>query len=183
MAAINNTDYASIFEEVLRAKSLGAYPPVHPIYGETENAFSFGRVSVGQSLHCKFKLTNTSRVGCQVNINIKSKRAKNEQASGHAPAEMPFTLDHTSMHLEALKSQIVTCTFAPQNANTYNALFEAVLEGNHVDPKHKSLVFDLIGESSMVDQGRPGTSGAGRSHKQTTPTAQPRSPKKQSTAH
>ncbi|XP_029009061.1 hydrocephalus-inducing protein homolog isoform X2 [Betta splendens] len=142
---------ASIFEEHhlcrnSRELSSEQFHSAEGIYLLDERRFIFNNVLVGQTAQARFKLTNNSKVPCELNLAIKYGDTK-------APRNVEvFNLPAKTLSIPSQSHSYAVVTFMPQKMQLYSAVFEATLEGTiRMSPTFRSKVldFELLGEGNM----------------------------------
>ncbi|KAL6479129.1 hypothetical protein MHYP_G00125620 [Metynnis hypsauchen] len=152
MPEIAYKDIASIFEEHRLCKNSNIlhceqYRDAMGIYVQDENKFIFNNVLVGRSAKARFRLSNPTKVPCDLSLQVKAVLNKTSVRSSEA-----FELTPTRMTIPSYSYAFATVTFSPQSMQTYFGVFEAALEGaSGLLPvgKSKVLVFDLVGEGNL----------------------------------
>ncbi|XP_056138426.1 hydrocephalus-inducing protein homolog [Lampris incognitus] len=144
-------DFASIFEEhyLCRSSSLlcsEQFRDAEGIYVLDEHKFVFNNVLVGRTAYAHLKLTNKSKVPCQLNLGIKSVSTKLWRS-----VEV-FDLSPAKLCIPGQSYSFAVVTFTPQSMQLYHAVFEATLEGASSVlsmVKNRMLRFDLTGEGNL----------------------------------
>jgi hypothetical protein len=139
---INLTDVTSIFEELTICKRMESVKQ-GKFYAEEEKTLYFGPLIVGQEVTTRIKLSNPSKVVCDVAIAVKSK------GKGKEKEELPFTVEPAWISIPTHESRIVQLRFHPTSLQQYIAAFEAVVEGSHTEVFGNSLAFDVRGEGAL----------------------------------
>ncbi|XP_037539075.1 hydrocephalus-inducing protein homolog [Nematolebias whitei] len=144
-------DMASIFEEHFLCHnsdqlSSEQFCDAEGIYVLKENRFTFNKVLIGRTAQARFRLTNTSKISCRLNLAIKYAHAK-------MPRHMEvFGLLATSLNIPAQSHAFAVATFTPQVLQHYSAAFEVTVEGlSRTTPtsKNRTLEFELTGEGIL----------------------------------
>ncbi|XP_026221932.1 hydrocephalus-inducing protein homolog [Anabas testudineus] len=144
-------DMASIFEEHHLCHNSGQlsseqFCSAEGIYLLDEKRFIFNKVLVGRAAQARFKLTNNSKVPCELSLAIKyvgTKTSRNIEV---------FDLSASTLSIPSQSYSYAVVTFTPQTMQLYSAVFEATLEGTtRMTPtfKTKVLEFDLMGEGNL----------------------------------
>ncbi|KAI1889973.1 hypothetical protein AGOR_G00168420 [Albula goreensis] len=144
-------DFATIFEEHRICKNgsflhCEQYMQATGIYVQEENKFIFNNILVGKSAKARFRITNTGKVPCELNLAVKSVLTKVQMRSSDV-----FEVTPAKMSIPSHSHAFAEVTFSPQTMQTYNAVFEASLEGTPsvMQMKSKGLVFDMVGEGNL----------------------------------
>ena len=151
--SINTSDVASIFEEHGVCQSLGVLGAqlFHRencvgVYGELERRFAFKSVTIGQSTKAHFKISNPSKIPCDVKLALSPVSTKQKAALEAFEVEPKprFTIPSHS-HV------LATVTFKPMAIQTYTAIFEASPDSKPDSYKQslKPLTFELQGEGNL----------------------------------
>nr|XP_020443912.1 hydrocephalus-inducing protein-like isoform X2 [Monopterus albus] len=144
-------EMASIFEEHhlchnSRQLSSEQFCNAESIYILDENKFIFNKVLVGETAKARLKLTNNTKVPCELSLAIKHSGAKTSRN-----VEV-FDLHPSTLSIPSLSHSFAVVTFTPQTMQLYSAAFEATIEGSsRMTPtlKSKVLEFDLMGEGNL----------------------------------
>ncbi|XP_004431871.1 PREDICTED: hydrocephalus-inducing protein homolog [Ceratotherium simum simum] len=141
---------ASIFEEHQICSSANLYNIVQTVesgglFVEDENKFIFCNVLVGHQAKARFKISNTGKIACDVNIVVKPISNKI-----FARIIDIFEVEPNKMCVASHSHAFATVSFTPQTMQTYQCIFEATLDGLPSNlTKNKSLVFDIVGEGTL----------------------------------
>ncbi|XP_073081517.1 hydrocephalus-inducing protein homolog [Manis javanica] len=115
------------------------------LFVEDENKFVFCNVLVGHQAKARFKIVNTGKIACDVNITVKP-------ASSKAVARIIdiFEVEPNKMCVAGRSHAFATVSFTPQTMQTYQCVFEATVDGLPSNlTKNRSLVFDIVGEGNL----------------------------------
>uniref|UniRef100_G3VZI4 HYDIN axonemal central pair apparatus protein n=1 Tax=Sarcophilus harrisii TaxID=9305 RepID=G3VZI4_SARHA len=143
-------DMASIFEEHLICNNTNLYQALQTtesggIFLEDENKFIFCNVLVGHQAKARFKLSNTGKIPCDINVSVKpvSNKVVNRITD-------IFEVEPTKLSIPSRSQAFATVTFTPPTMQSYQCLFEAFLDGlpNFLS-KNRSLSFDIFGEGNL----------------------------------
>ncbi|XP_066569678.1 hydrocephalus-inducing protein homolog [Amia ocellicauda] len=143
-------DIASIFEEHRICKNSSLFQCLQMVdcmgvYIEDESKFLFNNVLVGRQARARFKIINTGKVPCDLSLAMKPVSAK---IPGRASDV--FEVEPARMCVPSHSHAFATVTFSPQTMQSYQAVFEAAVEGLlSSSPKTKALVFDLAGDGNL----------------------------------
>ncbi|TPX54724.1 hypothetical protein PhCBS80983_g05802 [Powellomyces hirtus] len=140
---INTSDFTSIFEEHAVCKRLELFSARTNYYAEDDRVFTFGPYLAGQQAQARFKLTNPSKVSCEVTVSTKPR----SKTRGDA-VDFAFDSEPKKLSIPSHESRYVTVTFHPTLLQTYAGIFEAVVD-NVSEGKSKMLSFELRGEGTL----------------------------------
>ncbi|XP_074055255.1 hydrocephalus-inducing protein homolog isoform X3 [Macrotis lagotis] len=143
-------DMASIFEEHLICNNINLYQVLQTTEGggvflEDENKFMFRNVLVGHQAKARFKISNTGKIPCDVNVSVKPVSSKLV-----ARINDIFEVEPTKMCIASRSQAFATVTFTPQTMQSYQCVFEASLDGlpNFLS-KTRNISFDIVGEGNL----------------------------------
>lgn len=148
--SINIDDIGSIFEEHRICKNLNIWQHSSEmesggVYGEEEKKFIFNNVIVGRKAKARFKISNTTKVPCDVIFQLKPVSQK-----GAPKVQEIFDVETARAQIANHSHIYVTVTFNPPSMQTYNAIFEASIEGmTQNQARGKSLMFEVAGEGNL----------------------------------
>ncbi|XP_035275425.1 hydrocephalus-inducing protein homolog [Anguilla anguilla] len=145
-------DFSSIFEEHRICESsrllhCEQYREAAGVYLQEENRFIFNNVLVGRPAKARFRITNTGKVPCDLNLTVKSALTKTQMRSGDV-----FEVTPARMSIPSHSHAFAVLTFCPQAIQSYSAVLEASLEGPPSVlqmAKCKGLAFDVAGEGNL----------------------------------
>ncbi|KAJ3022533.1 hypothetical protein HKX48_005950 [Thoreauomyces humboldtii] len=140
---INTSDFTSIFEEHAVCKRLELFSTRTNYYAEDDRVFTFGPGLAGQQVMARFKLSNPSKVACDVTISTKPR----SKTRGDA-ADFAFDSEPKKLSIPSHESRYVNVTFHPTLLQSYAGIFEAIVD-NVADSKTKILSFELRGEGTL----------------------------------
>ncbi|XP_072823786.1 hydrocephalus-inducing protein homolog [Vicugna pacos] len=141
---------ALIFEEHQVCSTTNLYSILQTIesgglFVEDENKFIFCNVLVGHQAKARFKICNTGKITCDVNIVVKPISSKI-----FARITDIFEVEPNKMCITSHSHAFATVSFTPQTMQTYQCIFEATLDGLASSlAKNRSLVFDIVGEGNL----------------------------------
>ncbi|KAJ8247379.1 hypothetical protein GJAV_G00245710 [Gymnothorax javanicus] len=149
---IMSKDFSSIFEEHRICKSsqllqCEEYREAPGVYLQEENRFIFNNVLVGRPAKARFRISNTGKVPCELNLAVKSALTKTQMRSGDV-----FEVTPPRMSIPSHSHAFAMLSFCPQAIQTYSAMFEASLEAPPSVLQMvscKALVFDVAGEGNL----------------------------------
>ncbi|XP_064020126.1 hydrocephalus-inducing protein homolog [Pogoniulus pusillus] len=167
LPAFVTNDVESIFEEYQICSSSNLHQVLQTVEAEgvfvrDDNKFLFTHVLVGHQATARFKISNVSKVPCEVLLSIRPITRKLKSHPGHI-----FAVDPVRMSLPSCSHAFATVTFTPQKAQSYCCTFEASLEV-HTRPAAvgaASLSFGISGAGKLpaVRVLRPALRGRGGS--------------------
>ncbi|XP_014668502.1 PREDICTED: LOW QUALITY PROTEIN: hydrocephalus-inducing protein homolog [Priapulus caudatus] len=150
VASINTTDVGDIFEEHMVCKSLAVFERFSQgrdssggVYCEEEGRFVFRGVTVGKKQMARFKITNISKIACDVIFSLKSTGPKQT-----ARGQDIFEVDASRQLVAACSATYATVSFTPTSIQPYSATFEAHVEGGGKDAD-RVLAFEVYGDGSL----------------------------------
>ncbi|KAL3307200.1 hypothetical protein Ciccas_014293 [Cichlidogyrus casuarinus] len=156
LPAIEVNNFASVFEEHRICDSLVNRPAssaiqnghdfVAGVYFQQENCFQFDGVLVGNTVKARLRLNNPTRVPADVTCSIKlagsvataagnqsgriSSRSATAMAAQNAASALSdsFEISPSRLQIKPLSYETVVLSFQPQALQSYEAIFEALLE-------------------------------------------------------
>ncbi|KAK3085440.1 hypothetical protein FSP39_003318 [Pinctada imbricata] len=116
------------------------------VYGEDEKKFVFNNVIIGRKAKARFKISNINKVPCDIALSVKpivSKgTARQQQEIFEVEPTRAQILNHSHVY--------ATVTFTPSSMQTFNAIFEAAIEGVPTNQaKTRNLTFEISGEGNL----------------------------------
>ncbi|KAK7505819.1 hypothetical protein BaRGS_00003090 [Batillaria attramentaria] len=148
--SINIEDVGSIFEEHRICKNLSVWQHSNDmesggVYGEEEKKFVFNNVIVGRKAKARFKISNTTKVPCDVLFQLKPVSQK-----GAPKVQEIFEVEPQRAQIANHSHMYVTISFTPPSMQAYNAMFEASIEGvAQNQARGKALTFEVAGEGNL----------------------------------
>ncbi|XP_070194710.1 hydrocephalus-inducing protein homolog isoform X4 [Littorina saxatilis] len=148
--SINIDDIGCVFEEHRICKNLSVWQHTMDdesggVYGEEEKKFLFNNVIVGRKAKARFKISNTTKVPCDVVFQLKPVTLK-----GAPKIQEIFDVEPPRAQVANHSYMYVTVTFTPPSMQSYNAIFEAAIEGvSQNQARGKSLSFEVAGEGNL----------------------------------
>lgn len=140
---INTTDFHSIFEEQTVSKRLELFNIQTCVYAEEDRVFYFGAYLAGQMAQVRFKISNPSKVPCDVTISTRPRSKNKSEVSDFA-----FEVEPKKLNIQSHEYRYVTVSFHPTSLQSYAGIFEAIVE-NVIESKSKCLSFELRGEGTL----------------------------------
>ena len=151
LPGINISDMVSVFEEHRVVRHVGVFSRQHGpctpdgnVYSEEEKKFYFSSVTVGHKAKARFKLSNPYKVPCDVNMTVKTMQHKSRLGD-------IFEVEPSKANIPPHSHVFATVTFTPSAMQTYNAQFEALVEGplSGAAARARSLSFEMCGEGNL----------------------------------
>mmetsp|Transcript_4036 Transcript_4036/g.9628 ORF Transcript_4036/g.9628 Transcript_4036/m.9628 type:complete len:4944 (+) Transcript_4036:104-14935(+) len=152
---INASDLDSIFEEQSVVRKLDLASTQTSVFAEEDRVFHFGPVIVAKQVEVRFKISNPTKVSCNVDLAARPAKAdalgKPAGKAAAAPAGgevLAFDVQPQKLTIPMHEHRYVTVFFTPTGLQTFAAKFEAVVE-NGTDPATSSLTFGLRGDGTL----------------------------------
>ncbi|XP_078257666.1 hydrocephalus-inducing protein homolog [Rhinoraja longicauda] len=142
-------DIPAIFEEHFICQNINLHQCLQTmetsgIYIEDEKKFLFHNVYVGDQAEARFKIINVGKVNADVVVSVKP--ISNRMAARIVDI---FEVEPTRLNVPSYGHKFVVVRFTPPTMQTYQCIFEAVVEAAASLPKGKSLTFDIVGEGNL----------------------------------
>ncbi|XP_027487895.1 hydrocephalus-inducing protein homolog [Corapipo altera] len=118
-------DITSIFEKYPIHSNVNLHQTLQSVQGngvfiKDDNKFIFTKVVVGQRATARFKISNASRLPCDVVLSIKALPGE-----PHSLISNIFKLDPVEMRIPGLSHSFATVTFTPEQKEDYQCTFRA----------------------------------------------------------
>lgn len=153
--SINVDDIGSIFEEHRIVKNLALWQHHSQnaenttmdggVYGEDDKKFIFNNVIIGRKAKARFKISNTNKVPCDILFSVKAVQTK-----GTRQLQDIFEVEPVRAQIMNHSHVYATVTFTPTSMQTFNAIFEAAIEGVATNQaRGKNLTFEVSGDGNL----------------------------------
>ncbi|KAG2469946.1 HYDIN protein, partial [Polypterus senegalus] len=143
-------DIPSIFEEHRICKNIDLYQCLQTvdsggIFVEDESKFLFINTLVGRQAKAQFKIINSGKIPCDVSLYVKPISSK----SASRIIDI-FEVEPPKMTIPSHSHSFAVVTFSPQTMQSYQCIFEAIVEGYFSNiSRPKSLTFDITGDGNL----------------------------------